>query len=127
MKVQALLSQGLNEMAILPGVEGCALVEIETGMVWYNAGKMTDMQPIAEASSDYWRLYTRLDNHFARLGEMRAAAFMHAQGSLTLLPCGRGILLVALTREKSTVNWAQWQSKTKELANLVNFFITSAP
>lgn len=120
MTMQALISQGLDEMTTLPGVEGCALVEIQTGMVWYSAGKVTEMQSISEAASDYWRLYTRLDNHFVKLGDMRAAAFMHTQGSLTLLPCGKGVLLVALTREKSTVNWTQWQSKAKELAVLVN-------
>lgn len=120
MTAQAKIGQGLHEMTAQPGVEGCALVEIATGMVWYSAGKVAEMQNISEAVSDYWRLYTRLNDHFVKLGDMKAAAFMHAQGNLTLLPCGEGVLLVALTREKSTVNWAQWQSKAKELAILVN-------
>lgn len=110
----------LNSMAELPGVEGCALVEIGAGMVWNTAGKMEGMQNLAEAASDYWRLYRRLDHHFSELGDLKASVFMHAKGSITLLPCGEGMLLVALTRQKSTVNWAQWQGKAKELAKMVD-------
>ena len=31
---------------------------------------------------------------------------MHAQGRITLLPCGTGMLLVTLTRQKSDIDWA---------------------
>jgi len=119
MKAQTLRHE-LDAMAALPGVEGCALVEIEAGMVWHTAGHRGDMQTLSEAASDYWRLYTRLDRHFTELGDMRASAFMHAKGSITLLPCGKGMLLVALTDGKSTVDWSQWQRKAKDLAKLVN-------
>lgn len=45
---------------------------------------------------------------------------MHSHGRLTLLPCGTGMLLVTLTRQKSEIDWALWQEKTRELALLVN-------
>lgn len=111
----------LNTMADLPGVEGCALVEIETGMVWHTAGQMQGIQHLAEAASDYWRLYTRLDHHFTEIGEMKTSIFIHAKGKITLLPCGKGMLLVAMTSQRSKVDWHQWQNKAKELAKLVDF------
>jgi len=109
----------LNSMAEMPGVDGCALVEVDAGMVWHSAGQMQGMQNLAEAISDYWRLYKRLDHHFTDLGDMKASVFMHAKGNITVLPCGKGMLLVAVS-QKSTVNWAQWQGKARELAKLVD-------
>lgn len=114
------LRDELNRMAALPGMQGCALVEVSTGMVWYAAGQNLEMGNIAEAASDYWRLYQRLDKHFTLLGNMKAAVFMHVHGRITLMPCGKDMLLVALTQDITPVNWAQWQSQGKELASLVN-------
>ena len=45
---------------------------------------------------------------------------MHARGRITLLPCGNGMLLVALTRAKSRLDWTLWQDKARQLAQLVN-------
>ncbi len=114
------LRQELDSMAELPGVEGCALVEVVTGMVWHAAGRSEKMQLLSEAASDYWRLYKRLGTHFTELGDMRACAFMHVDSRITLIPCGKDMLLVALTREKAAVNWSEWQNKTRQLAGLVN-------
>lgn len=117
---QAKLRDALNAMAALPGLEGCALVEIEAGMVWHHAGRIDGVQHLAEAASDYWRLYHRLAHQFHDLGELRAQVMMHAQGRLTLLPCGSGMLLVTLTRQQSGIDWNAWQEKTRELARLVD-------
>jgi len=116
----AKLREALEAMASLPGLDGCALVEVEGGMVWHHAGHIEGVQGFAEAASDYWRLYTRLADHFKDLGELRASALLHAHGRITLLPCGAGMLLVALTRQKSAVDWTAWQQKTRELAQLVD-------
>mgnify|MGYP000990241923 CR=1 FL=1 len=32
------LREAVESMAAMPGLEGCALVEIEAGMVWHHAG-----------------------------------------------------------------------------------------
>ena len=114
------LKAALNDMGTLTGVAGCALVEVGTGMVWHAAGQSERMHILSEAASDYWRLYKRLDNHFTELGDMRAAVFMHVHGRITLIPCGKDMLLVALTHEKAAVDWSEWQSRTKELAQLVD-------
>jgi len=114
------LREAVESMAAMPGLEGCALVEIEAGMVWHHAGHIDGVQTFAEAASDYWRLYTRLSDQFKDLGDLRASVMMHSHGRLTLLPCGTGMLLVTLTRQKSEIDWALWQEKTRELALLVN-------
>ena len=119
MKAQA-LRNALEAMAGMPGLEGCALVEIEAGMVWHHAGHIEGVQTFAEAASDYWRLYNRLAHQFKDLGDLRASVMMHAHGRITLLPCGKGMLLVTLTRQKSDIDWTLWQEKTKELAALVD-------
>ena len=81
---QKALRDALESMAAMPGLEGCALVEIEAGMVWHHAGQIEGVQTFAEAASDYWRLYNRLSHQFKDLGDLKASVMMHAQGRITL-------------------------------------------
>lgn len=117
---QQALRDALEAMAAQPGLEGCALVEIEAGMVWHHAGQIDGVQTLAEAASDYWRLYQRLSHQFQDLGDLRASVMMHARGRITLLPCGAGMLLVTLTRQKAEIDWQRWQAQTRQLARLVD-------
>lgn len=116
MKTQQLHAM-LEAMAATPGVDGCALVEIDAGMVWHACGAIGDEPALAEAASDYWRLYRRLNGHFSSLGELRATVMVHAQGRLTLLPCGAGRLLVAVSSQQNPqVDWRAWQLRVIDLA-----------
>lgn len=119
MKAQA-IRDTLDAMAKISGVRSCALVEVEAGMVWHHAGSEHDAQNFAEAASDYWRLYRRLAGQFETLGELKASVLVHARGRLTLLPCGRDMLLFALTHNQSPPDWRQWQEQARQLAVLVN-------
>ena len=83
---QKALRDALQSMAAMPGLEGCALVEIEAGMVWHHAGQIEGVQTFAEAASDYWRLYNRLADQFKDLGDLKASVMMHAQGSSVMRP-----------------------------------------
>lgn len=113
------LQKALEQMARLPGLQGCALVEVDTGMVWHAAGGIEDLHKTAEVSSDYWRLYQRQRSHFAALGELQAQVMMHREVRITLLPCGQGMLLIALSREQDRVDWAALQSQAQGLKQLV--------
>lgn len=113
------LREALEEVAHMPGLQGCALVEIDAGMVWHAAGQIADVQKIAEASSDYWRLYQRQKVYFEHLGELRAQVMMHREVRITMLPCGEGMLLIALSNERDPVDWARLQAKTQQLKQLV--------
>jgi hypothetical protein len=113
------LREELEQLALMPGLQGCALVEIDAGMVWHAAGKIPDVQEISEASSDYWRLYQRQKIHFEHLGELRAQVMMHREVRITMLPCGHGMLLIALSREQEPVDWTKLQNRTQLLKQWV--------
>ena len=106
-------------MARLPGMDGCALVEIDTGMVWAASGQHAEIHQIAEVSSDYWRLYQRQRQHFADLGDLRAQVMMHRAGRITMLPCSAGMLLIAISRETEPVDWALWQARVLAMRRLL--------
>ena len=114
------LASSLTEMAQLPGVVGCALVEVNTGMVWHAAGATQELTALAEAASDYWRLYLRLHTRFEQVGKLKACVMMHDTGRITLLPCGSGMLLVTVSLQEAQVDWQLWQTRTRELAAMVN-------
>ncbi|MCA0324944.1 MAG: hypothetical protein LCH89_04985 [Proteobacteria bacterium] len=120
MSAQQRLREALDAMGAITGLEGCALVEIDAGMVWHHAGRIEGMQTFAEAASDYWRLHRRLAGQFQDLGDLRASVLMHSRGRLAMLPCGTGMLLVTLTRQTADLDWAAWQRKAQELAVLVD-------
>lgn len=119
MKAQT-LQEALAQMASVDGILGCALVDVEGGMVWCTAGQNDDMQVLSEAATDYWRLSQRLSRHFATLGDIGASIIVHTGGRVTLLPCGAGMLLVALSTEKARIDWNDWQLRTRALAVLVD-------
>lgn len=114
------LREALERITQVPGLSGCALVEIEAGMVWHTAGEMPDVQNIAEAASDYWRLYLRLEPQFGSLGGLRGSLMWHAKGQLVLLPCGQGVLLVGLAMQDGPVDWPACFEQASELADLVD-------
>lgn len=119
MKV-ALLRAELDKLASVAGIDGCALVEIDAGMVWHTAGQIPGVQSIAEAASDYWRLYQRLAHHFDDLGDLLGSLMRHTGGQLALLPCGKGMLLVVLAMQKSTVDWSSCFAEAKKLARQID-------
>ena len=114
------IRRAIEEMAELPGMVGCALVEIDAGMVWMSAGKTGNIHDLAEVTSDYWRLYQRLNPHFSDLGELRALVMMHSRDWVSLFPCSRGMLAVTVTRDQKSVDWQSLQAKVRELSALVN-------
>lgn len=102
------------------GVQGCALVDASSGLVWHHSGASFGPAPLWEAAVDYWRLQQRLQTNFEALGGLRAAVLHHRHGVLVVLPCVREheLLLVTVARH-GQVNWRQWQRGVKELGTLV--------
>jgi hypothetical protein len=94
------------------GLLACALVDIDTGMVVHSAG---DADPIAEAASDYWRLFRRQRPLLSTLGEARAQVLIHDKARLTLTACGKGLLLVCLSGEPDRVDWPAWKRRAGAL------------
>lgn len=112
------IREKIESMAALPGITACALVDGETGMVWHASSQTEGAEVLAEAASDYWRLYTRLQPHFAALGALQTCAMMHAQGMITLVPCGPSMIMVAVAN-RMQANWQQWQQEVRAIARLL--------
>ncbi len=104
-----LIAAHLEKLARFPGVQGCALVEAESGMVWHHAGQLPDIEHIGEAAVEFWRVHQRLSVQLVSLGGLKSAAYSFADHVVALFPCGdapaRVLICVAA---KSGVAWADW-------------------
>lgn len=121
MKTEA-LRKALDALSAREGILGCALVELETGMVWHASGSLDSIEDMASCASDYWRLHRRTQHIFAPLGDLRVAMLMHGKGQITVRECGAGVLLVTLTTRLAAVDWKRWKDDHPVLADLVNSF-----
>ncbi len=116
----ARITAALEQMVTQPGIDGCALVDGVTGLVWQTAGAAPDAEWLWEAAVDYWRLYDRQSARFSALGPLGAAVMYHRAGVLAVLPCCTDpkLLIIAFGRH-SGVDWITWQRRTRELGALV--------
>jgi hypothetical protein len=121
MNQQALREQ-LEAMAVLDSVQGCAVVDLDNGMVWQHAGALPQLQALVESCCDYWRLAHRRKNDFAPLGDMRALVAIHGKARVTLVGCGTGLLLVTLSDEPDRMNWQRWTAQVHALRKLLASF-----
>lgn len=114
----ALLQARLQALRAVDGLLGCALVDLETGMVVQSAGS-ADLPALAEAASDYWRLCRR-QRLFASLGPLRAQAVIHEHTRVTIVRCGEGLLLVTLSQEGRGIDWDRWKAGVQALQQLAS-------
>ncbi|SFU66135.1 hypothetical protein SAMN05216350_103430 [Polaromonas sp. YR568] len=112
------ISTVLADMALTPGVKACALVDSATGMVYLSAGQHPQIDAIAEAASDYWRLHERSGSPFAKLGPLQAISMIHRDGVLSLMPCGKGIVMATLSA-RMALDTADWFRQVGELGRLI--------
>jgi hypothetical protein len=112
------LAAELAGMAQTPGVTACALVDCATGMVYLSAGKHPQIDAIAEAASDYWRLHARSGVPFAGLGPLQAISMIHRDGVLSLMPCGQGIVMATLSA-RMALDMGAWFQKVGKLGRLM--------
>lgn len=107
----------------LPGefaaVEGCALVEVASGMVVHSVGTLMQSGELAAAASDYWRHYRRHDNFFEALGALRYCVLIHARQRITIFPCSDEMVLVLLTRDGAPIDWQRALGRAGEIGALL--------
>lgn len=112
----------LEAMAERHGLHGCALVDVEAGMVWHAAGPQDDVPWLAESITDYWRLHLRQREHLPHLDPLMALVLVHARRQITLVGCGPGLVLMAVAPRAAAVDWPRWQADTVELEKLAASF-----
>lgn len=99
----------VEKLAQFPGVQGCALVEAESGMVWQHSGQLPDIEHIGEAAIEFWRVHQRLSTQLVSLGGLKSAAYSFADHVVALFPCGEDPARVLIcVAAKSGVAWAEW-------------------
>ena len=110
----------LQALADFPGIDGCALVEAATGMVWHVAGNYPELERIGEAAIEFWRVQDRLTAHLSTLGTLRSAAYSFSNRVVALFPCSdeAGLVLVCVAT-KGDVAWQTWSVKVEALRRVL--------
>jgi hypothetical protein len=115
---RAAIQLQVQTIAVLQGLVGCSLVDVQAGMTWCSAGR-PDTVAMAEAATDYWRLTQRHTGTFQNLGDLRAQVMMHAQARVTSVACPPDLLLVCVSHEPDTVDWPAWKSHLRTLHDIL--------
>ena len=116
----------LQALADFPGIDGCALVEIATGMVWHAAGNYPELERIGEAAIEFWRIQDRLTAHLSSLGTLKSAAYSFSNRVVALFPCSEkaGLVLVCVAA-KGNVGWQAWSTKAGALHRVLEQSLTA--
>ncbi len=106
----------VEELAAFKDIEGCALVETDTGMVWHFAGHLPEIEHIAEAAVEFWRIQHRLSSHLVAMGSLRSVACSFSNRVVALFPCCEGPNLVLVcVAAKGHIAWLDWSLKAVKL------------
>ena len=115
---EQILRDELGALAALGGVKSCALVDSQSGLVWYAAGREPAEETLWEAAIDYWRLHGRSNAHFAALGDLGAAVLYHRNAVLAIIPCAaQSDLLVVCVASHQGVDWRDWQRRIRAMGS----------
>ena len=106
----------VEELAAFEDIDGCALVETSTGMVWHFAGQLPEMERIAEAAVEFWRIQQRLSSHLVALGELRSVACSFSNRVVALFPCcEEPSLVLVCVAAKGRIAWDEWSVLVADL------------
>lgn len=120
------LADEVERIGSAPGVITCTLVDASTGMIYHAAGGRPDLEPLAEAARDYWRLHRRNDNLFRDLGAMVGIVVLHEEGVINVMPCAGDAVLVTLA-QRNKVNFSSWPTRMGRLQALLGGARVPAP
>jgi hypothetical protein len=110
----------IQELAAFPGMQGCALVDAETGMVWYHSRNFQGIEQIAESAIEFWRIQMRLAGIFSAFGPLQSTAYSFANRVVALFPCcDKPALVLVCVAAKNGVAWAEWGKQVLELKKLL--------
>ena len=116
----AAINAHLQTLASYPGIDGCALVEVATGMAWHFAGTSPEIERIGEAAIEFWRIKDRLATQLTILGNLQSAAYSFSNRVVALFPCSDdpGLVLVCIAA-KGDMAWSAWGVQVEALRRLL--------
>ena len=109
----------LYKVAENAGVIACALVAIDTGMIYLATSKNPDFEIIAEGARDYWTLHFKNGEIFSDMGMVSNIFIQHTNGLLSIQPCGKNTILITQAT-LGKIDWTTWGKVIKPLRNLIN-------
>lgn len=95
----------IDRIAAGDGVLGCALVEIEAGMIWLSAGQNPHLPLYCEAISDYWRLSERLNKHLPDTGQLKNLSLQYQHLKIASWRLNQGLIFVLLLTQSQELQW----------------------
>lgn len=109
----------LEIMTQTPGIRACALVRTGSGEIWHHAGHVPELRDMARVAAGHWELQRRLGKTFRSLGPLAVGILIHADGRLTLLPCGDQLILLTVTDPNPSLDWDKLQRRAHNLARFI--------
>lgn len=104
----------LEALTQTPGVMASALVDRTAGLVYVTAGDLPNLELLAEACSNYWRVHTRNEQSFQSLGGLKSVSLVHEEAIVHVLPCGQEMLLMTVSGGMA-MDWPLWRSRASAL------------
>ena len=106
----------VERLAAFKDIDGCALVDSHTGMVWHFAGQLPQIESIAEAAVEFWRIQGRLSSRLATLGPLQSLACSFSNRVVALFPCCEepSLILVCIAA-KGPVAWGTFGAGAAQL------------
>ena len=106
----------VQDLGTFPGVEGCALVEVDTGMAWHHGGNLATMERVGEAAIEFWRVQVRLSSYFTDMGPLQSAAYSFSNGVIALFPViDKPALVLVCVAAKNDMAWKVWAEHVMQL------------
>ncbi len=112
-------------MATSPDIISCALVAIDTGMIFLSTSAKAQFEVMAEGARDYWVLHHRNGKIFDAIGAVKNIFVQHAKGTICIQACGEKMLLITLANSRKS-RWHEWPATTLDLRNVINQFEISS-
>jgi predicted regulator of Ras-like GTPase activity (Roadblock/LC7/MglB family) len=118
----------LQKLAMFDGVQGCALVEADTGMVWHHAGPMTEMERVGEAAVEFWRTQNKVSAQLGMMGALKFASYNYGQRMIGLIPCDPELSLILVCVAISPgMAWNTWMKEVPALRHAVKQYNDRKP
>lgn len=113
-----LIEAELNSIATTSGIIACALVAVDTGMIYFSSSSQDQFIVMAEGARDYWALHHKNGQIFDAMGNLNNIFVQHERGILRVQLCGETMLLITLAKLGKT-DWTQWPSVIGNLHTLI--------